>query len=196
MATPLSFSAHAAEPIPASISSSASEWNLVLPTEEKPQIKMTGRSVSYASPTSIAQPKKKKDSALCQGLVYLYSEQERPDLSEVLVLTAASPSQPDAPVLGAKFNIYKAKFPFEFTMAEPNRLKGHESDAIGGDWIVTARSCPSDGTLPCSDQESTFVARGVSKVLVGTGEEGGLLKEGESVRTPASLALRRNGAVN
>ena len=195
MTTPLSLSAHAAVDSTSSPAGDLSQ-SLVQPTDQKPQITLSGRQVSYGSSTtpssSISQP---KVDSLCQGMVYLFSEQDRPDPSEVLVLTAASPSQPNVPILGAKFNVYKAKFPFQFTMAEPNRLKGHDTDTLSGDFIVTARTCPSDGTLPCADSQSTFVARGISKVLVGMDGEGGLLKEGQSIRTPASLALRRNGGM-
>ena len=154
-----------------------------------------------------------KTSILCQGMVYLSSEQDRPDPSNVLILTAASPSQPNVPILGAKYNVYQAKFPFQFTMGRANILNNAREDEEESnnngvniqeeDWIVTARTCPSEVSLPCPQDQSMFVARGISKVLKGSsssssgagagGNNGGSwLQEGQSIRTPASLRLVRS----
>ena len=147
-------------------------------------------------------------SPIVQGLAYLVDGGEiRPSPADTLVITAAAASRPDAILAGAQFPIARARFPLQFNMYDenvvlPTQLQSDSSSkpsSRGGrrgevwyqatqdeDVIVTARVCPEDAViLPCADSESSFRAKGLCKLLRGLPG----MKEGQVVRTPASLAL-------
>eukprot|EP00558_Chaetoceros_sp_UNC1202_P003293 CAMPEP_0197242848 /NCGR_PEP_ID=MMETSP1429-20130617/8472_1 /TAXON_ID=49237 /ORGANISM="Chaetoceros sp., Strain UNC1202" /LENGTH=258 /DNA_ID=CAMNT_0042702949 /DNA_START=20 /DNA_END=796 /DNA_ORIENTATION=+ len=133
---------------------------------------------------------------------------ERPDPTDVIVLTLASSSQPGTVLAGAKIPMYKTRMPFNFQFYPANILKGREGayeeavkgstaginknngdgkDVASGDFIVTARVCPENSkAFPCTAEESTYEARGVSKFLQVPG-----MHEGDVVRTAAALPLQR-----
>uniref|UniRef100_A0A7S2EJJ7 Uncharacterized protein n=1 Tax=Trieres chinensis TaxID=1514140 RepID=A0A7S2EJJ7_TRICV len=169
------------------------------PTEEKPQITMAGSGrgsniIPQRGISALSLNQKNERSPIAVGLVYLANEQNRPSYSDTLVITAATDSEPGTPLAGAKFSIAKAKFPFQFSMYDDNilqdvpggRPQGWYRATIDQDIIITARVCPEDSPkLPCAENESIFNARGICKLIRGLPG----MKEGQVVRTPASLAL-------
>lgn len=191
--------------------SSVTELGLKPATEDKPQITLKGRD-AYGQPSQQTMaPKRNARKPILQGLVY-FPEQAPTDpaakipsgpqlkqaldyYSDVLVLTAVSATQPDGPILaGAKFPVSSVRFPFSFQMFKENLLTSRpgvlgawEGVSDAGDVILRADICPSDASsFPCDDKESKKHAAGVAKLI--TNLPG--LKEGESVRAPASLALQ------
>lgn len=190
-------------------SKSITELGLKPPTEDKPQITLNGRA---QEPTQQSMPNKANARVpILQGLVYFPErapadpnakmpsgpqvKQQLDYYSDILVLTAVSAAQPDGPVLaGAKFPVSAVRFPFSFQMFKENLLTSRPgvqeawvSVAKTGDVIIRASICPSDArAFPCDDSESKKDAEGVAKLI--TNLPG--LKDGESVRAPASLALQ------
>lgn len=189
--------------------------SLVSPTDEKPQITMQGSNVAQSSSKSTATGNTKYP--IMEGMVYLLNDRNvRPDLNDNIILTLSSTSNPDNILAGAKYKVYKAKFPFNFKMYDGNILKGKEEewkqlytqnsmsrngierndktiiDRSGGsgDFLVTARICPEDITvLPCKEEESTYFAKGVSKLLQLENLPGA--KKGDIIRTAVSLPLQQ-----
>ena len=181
--------------------STITDFGLKPPTEDKPQITLGDRSVSNESV---------KRKPIIQGLVFFPEiapsdpnakvqpgQQEKQALdyySDVLVLTAVSATQPDLVLAGAKFPVSAVRFPFSFEMYKENLLtskSGVQSawDSLEktGDVIVKAVICPSDAsTLPCDVNETKKSAQGFAKLI--TNLPG--LKEGETIRAPASLGLQ------
>ena len=189
--------------------------SLVSPTDDKPQITMQGSSVAPSPSTSSTTSVRRGDitktkSPIMEGMVYLLkNSSERPDLNDNIILTLSSTSNPDNILAGAKYKVYKAKFPFNFKMYDENVLKGKEEEwkqlvmgssngntivggsGGGGDFLVTARICPEEITvLPCKEEESTYFARGVSKLLKIENLPGA--NEGDIIRTAVSLPLQKN----
>jgi len=153
-----------------------------------------------------------KNEPLIQGMVYLLNQNDRPDFSDTIVLTVASTSNPDVPIAGAKYSVSKARFPFQFRLYRANILlddQRMERNIENQDLMVTARICPTIATptptqdtkaakvrntknapasrIPCEVDESTFLAKGISKVV---GNLPGMT-EGTVFRTAASLPLER-----
>lgn len=165
------------------------------PTEERPQIKPPTSSMVPMSP--------KAKQPILEGMVYMADEYkyDRPDPSEIIVLTVSSASQPDDILAGAKYPVYKARMPFNFQMYDANILKNKMGQfrmvqERGEDFIVSATVCPGEddgggggvaGRLPCDAGVSSYQGRGVGKLLQVPG-----MQEGEMIRTPASLALEKN----
>jgi hypothetical protein len=152
--------------------------------------------------TDITSNKKNTRIPIVEGMVYLQNNNERPSLNDYIVITVSSPSsmndnQDDIQILaGAKYQVYKAKFPFNFKMYNENLLKGKEQEWMNlnnnnnndNTLIVAARVCPEESQkLPCTEDESIFVAKGVSKLLMIGNLPGG--DEGQTIRTPVSLQL-------
>lgn len=159
-----------------------------------------------------------KNEPFLQGMVYLLNQNDRPDYSETIVLTVASAANPDLTIAGAKYSVSKARFPFQFRMYPANILDQQlmDRDINDDDLVVMARICPTmnesstatsrvddlkgvevksavkkkkTSRIPCELDESTFLAKGISKVvknLPGT-------TEGTVLRTAASLPLERRG---
>ena len=154
------------------------------PTDERPQIKPPTQL--QAPVTQTAKGKK----PIVEGMVYMMEKYERPDPSDVIVLTVVSKSQPDEILAGAKYPVFKARLPFNFQLYEANILKGKNDlfkNSADGDLIVTATVCPQEAaTLPCSNKESLYDAKGISKLLQIPG-----MQEGDLVRTPAALPLQQ-----
>ena len=181
---------------------SITDLGLKPPTEDKPQITLGDRS-------SVSNESVKR-KPIIQGLVFFPEiapsdptakvppgQQEKQALdyySDVLVLTAASATQPDLVLAGAKFPVSAVRFPFSFEMYNENLLTSRSGvqnawDSVEktGDIIVKAIICPSDAsTLPCDINETKKSAQGVAKLI--TNLPG--LKEGETIRAPASLGLQ------
>jgi hypothetical protein len=184
--------------------------SLVPASDDRPQIKLPENSIN-SNPSLTTQPpplssnsiyttpttanKNNDKSPIMEGMVYLLNNNIRPELNDNIILTISSTSNPDTVLAGAKYNVYKAKYPFNFRMFDANIIKGKEEiwreidrDG-GGDYIVTARVCPEESrSLPCSDEESTFYARSVSKLLKLDNLPGA--NEGDIVRTAVSLPLK------
>lgn len=167
---------------------------LSAPTPETPQIMFSGNRPNQgpsvrpmAGPRVL--PQKGGKSPILQGLIYIDRPNSRPSFADTLVLTAGTVEQPDEVLAGAKFAITQARFPMQFSMYQENIIRGKEemwSKAKEGDIFVSARVCPEDAKLPCSDKESTYRARGVSKLirnLPGMDDE-------TIVRTAISLPLK------
>eukprot|EP00551_Chaetoceros_affinis_P005539 CAMPEP_0203670002 /NCGR_PEP_ID=MMETSP0090-20130426/6209_1 /ASSEMBLY_ACC=CAM_ASM_001088 /TAXON_ID=426623 /ORGANISM="Chaetoceros affinis, Strain CCMP159" /LENGTH=233 /DNA_ID=CAMNT_0050534777 /DNA_START=446 /DNA_END=1148 /DNA_ORIENTATION=+ len=174
--------------------------SLVPPTEDTPQITLPSiRSGKNDSPPLLSNKQQQKNkSPILQGMVYLLNNNNRPEFDDYIVLTISSTSNPDNILAGAKYSVYKAKFPFNFVMYDSNILKGKEeewkdfidgiSDESSGnaDYIVTARVCPEDSAkLPCSEEESTFYATSISKLLNIDNLPGA--NKGDIIRTAVSL---------
>ena len=110
----------------------------------------------------------------------------RPDYLDVLVLTVGTKIDPV--MAGAKYPIAKARFPFQFSLYSANILPTKQSLWLDisddDDLLVTARVCPDNSpTFPCTDQQSTFLTKGISKLIrdfPGTTEP---------IRTPVALPL-------
>jgi len=182
--------------------STITDLGLKPPTEDKPQITLGDRS-------SVSNESVKR-KPIIQGLVFFPEiapsdptakvppgQQEKQALdyySDVLVLTAVSATQPDLVLAGAKFPVSAVRFPFSFEMYNENLLTSRSGvqnawDSVEktGDIIVKAVICPSDAsTLPCDASETKKSAQGVAKLI--TNLPG--LKEGETIRAPASLGLQ------
>ncbi len=163
--------------------------SLSRPTDEMPQIK---------PPTSAMDSNSKVKQPILEGMVYMADEfkNDRPDPSEIIILTVSSVSEPNEILAGAKYPVYKARMPFNFKMYDANILKNKMGqfrtiEARGEDFIVVARVCPGDDNTSaapvCDARESTYQGKGVGKLLQVPG-----MQEGEIIRTPASLALEKN----
>jgi len=213
--------------------------SLSLPTEDRPQIKLPDESTTTTNNNNLG-PNQSNNNNLgqtglglgnnnfntmmqnknnnneqpqpfVQGMVYLLNPNDRPDLSDTIVLTVASTSNPDNIIAGAKYDVSKARFPFQFRLGNANMLVDPQllSQSNGNidqqDFMVTVQICSSDKipnakpkqptkgtpprTIPCNSDESTFTAKGISKVV---GNLPGMA-EGTVFRTAASLPLERVG---
>ena len=155
------------------------------PTLDQPQIKIPGGSEISSSSEQTRDP-------IIQGLIFLRDqENNRPDFSDSLVITVTTESNSE-PIAGAKIPIAKMKFPTQFNLYKENILSNRRDDwelAVSSyeDFIITAQVCPdmSEGKLPCSEEKSQFLARGVSKAIKNLPG----MKDGEVVRTAASIGL-------
>lgn len=164
-------------------------------TEYQPQIKFSGNRPNQG-PTprgsqalQVLPQKAGGASPILQGLIYVDRSDSRPSFADTLVITAGSSERPDDVLAGAKIPVTMARFPMQFSMYQANIAKGKEdlwSKAMDGDIIVTARVCPEASTLPCKDAESTYKAKGISKVIRNLPG----MDEGTLVRTAISLPLK------
>jgi len=131
---------------------------------------------------------------ILQGLIYFKDdEQNRPSPADTLVITAVTSSSSDSLIAGAKIPLAQTRFPMQFSMYLENLLGDSRRQWNEGsmlreeDLIVTAAVCPEDSAkLPCREEESTFRARGIAKVIRGLPG----MKEGDSFRSAAALELR------
>jgi len=198
------------------------QQSLSNPTDDRPQIKLppdstngntnTNSNNNFNSNIQMQTANNKNNEPLIQGMVYLLNQNDRPDFSDTIVLTVASPANPDVPIAGAKYSVAKARFPFQFRLYRANILDGAfvEGTMEGQDLMVMARICPTIDTdntaiqetkvskgrnaknapasrIPCEVDESIFLAKGISKVV---GNLPGMT-EGSVFRTAASLPLER-----
>mmetsp|Transcript_28276 Transcript_28276/g.39805 ORF Transcript_28276/g.39805 Transcript_28276/m.39805 type:complete len:240 (-) Transcript_28276:1270-1989(-) len=153
------------------------------PTEDTPQIKLTQNFQSSADDG----PK-----PIVQGLVYLVrpNSEIRPYSTDTLVLTAGSLTTPDDVLAGAKIPVSRLRFPTSFRMYKENILSGKTSQWYdleeSGEILVKAKICPDGIPLPCSDDESTLKAQGVSKKVRNLPG----LPDGTNFRAAASLPLQ------
>lgn len=168
---------------------------LSAPTPETPQIKFSGNRPNQGRSTRTfggsAQVLRQTagKSPILQGLIYIDRPNSRPNFSDTLVLTAGTVDRPDEVLAGAKVAITQARFPMQFSMYKENIIRGKEdmwSKAMDGDILVTARVCPEEAKLPCSDEESTYKARGVSKLIRNLPG----MDKGTIVRSAISLPLK------
>lgn len=164
-------------------------------TEYQPQIKFSGNRPNQGPSARGSQalqvlPQKGGESPiLLQGLVYVDRPDSRPSFADTLVITAGSAERPDEILAGAKIPVTMARFPMQFSMYQANIARGKEelwSKAMDGDIIVTARVCPEASVLPCNDAESTYKAKGISKIIRNLPG----MDEGTTVRTAISLPLK------
>lgn len=207
------------------LDSKAWRESLTPPTDEKPQIKppsdvkfssqsKASENVNASGPnlSSVLKGTQSKNGdgngriSIIEGMVYMKDQNQRPDPSDIIVLTVSSPSQPDVILAGAKYPVYKARIPFNFRFFDQNIIKGKESIFVEAakdeDFFVMATVCRDpnwiDGEvrssneikelkLPCSREEQMFEAKGISKLLKVPGldnEDGDVF-----VRAPAALPL-------
>lgn len=163
-------------------------------TEYQPQIKFSGNRPNQGPTPRGSQalqvlPQKVGASPILQGLIYVDRPDSRPSFADTLIITAGSSERPDDVLAGAKIPVTMARFPMQFSMYEANIARGKEglwTRAMDGDIIVTARVCPETSTLPCNDAESTYKAKGISKVIRNLPG----MDEGTLVRTAISLPLK------
>jgi len=207
------------------LDSKAWRESLTPPTDEKPQIKppsdmqfssqIRDSENSKAAGPNLSSVLKGVQSRngegngripIIEGMVYMKDQNQRPDPSDIIVLTVSSPSQPDIILAGAKYPVYKARIPFNFRFYNQNIIKGKESTFVeaakGEDFFISAAVCRdpnwNDGEirslndlkapkLPCSKEERTFEAKGISKLLKVPGMD----NENDDlfVRAPAALPL-------
>lgn len=160
---------------------------LTPPTSQRPQIKPPAQLQSLSgSKTSNGK------SPIVQGLVYMVDAKDRPDPSDVIVLTVSSVSAPDEIVAGAKYPVYKARIPFNFQLYQANIIKGKEEDLYKRqlekeDLLVEASVCPQEAVkLPCKSEERLYEAKGISKMIQVPG-----MAEPTLFRAPASLPLEK-----
>mmetsp|Transcript_7413 Transcript_7413/g.11235 ORF Transcript_7413/g.11235 Transcript_7413/m.11235 type:complete len:239 (+) Transcript_7413:131-847(+) len=157
--------------------------SLQLPTEDTPQIRLPQNF--QPSPDDGPQP-------IVQGLVYLVrpNSEIRPYSTDTLVLTAGSLTAPDEVLAGAKIPVSRLRFPTSFRMYKENILSGKTSQwsdlEESGEILVKAKICPEGVPLPCSDDESTLKAQGVSKMVRNLPG----LTDGTNFRAAASLPLQ------
>ena len=164
-------------------------------TEYQPQIKFSGNRPNQG-PTprgsqalQVLPQKSGGASPILQGLIYVDRSDSRPSFADTLVITAGSSERPDDILAGAKIPVTMARFPMQFSMYQANIARGKEdlwSKAMDGDIIVTARVCPEASALPCNDAESTYKAKGISKVIRNLPG----MDEDTLVRTAISLPLK------
>jgi len=175
--------------------------SLAPPSEATPQIKLPMNSVGAATSASSSSSSsgagftKKIKSPILQGMVYMLNEQERPDLTDKIVITISSTANPTDILAGAKYDVYKARFPFQFKLYDANVVKGKEETfrnlSNQGDYLVSVKICPEDAKkLPCEENESAFSAKGISKLLQLQNLPGA--NPGDVIRTAASLPLEKN----
>jgi len=172
------------------------ENGLSQPTDERPQIKpptqLQAPPGGSMSNTQIAKGmgKGKARAPIVEGMVYMMEKYERPDPSDIIVLTVTSRSQPDEILAGAKYPVYRARLPFNFQLYEANILKGkYDSyqNSADGDLMVEATVCPQEAaSFPCSKTENLYEAKSISKMLQIPG-----MQDGDLVRTPAALPLKQ-----
>jgi hypothetical protein len=160
-------------------------------TEYQPQIKFSGnrpnQGPSARGPQTLQVLPQK--GPILQGLVYVDRPDSRPSFADTLVITAGSAERPDEILAGAKIPVPMARFPMQFSMYQANIARGKEelwSKAMDGDIIVTARVCPEASALPCNDAESTYKAKGISKIIRNLPG----MEDGTTVRTAISLPLK------
>jgi hypothetical protein len=159
---------------------------LTPPTSQRPQIK---------PPAQLQSPSGSKTSngksPIVQGLVYMVDAKDRPDPSDVIVLTVSSVSAPDEIMAGAKYPVYKARIPFNFQFYQANIIKGKEDvykqQLEREDLLVEASVCPQEAAkLPCKSEERLYEAKGISKMIQVPG-----MAEPTLFRVPASLPLEK-----
>ena len=162
------------------------ENGLSQPTDERPQIKPPTQLQAPVTQTA----KSKARKPIVEGMVYMMEKYERPDPSDMIVLTVTSKSQPDEVLAGAKYPVYKARLPFNFQLYEANIVKGkYDSfqNSADGDLTIVATVCPQEAaSFPCSNKESLYEAKSISKILQIPG-----MQEGDLFRTPAALPLKQ-----
>ena len=144
-----------------------------------------------------------KDPIL-QGLVYFLDgpntpiEQTSP--SDTLVLLARRTEDEAVWIAGAKIQISKVRFPMMFALYKENLLipssTWDRQVSSNEDVYIDARICPaatttnvqkrSHGVSPCTEEQSTFHAHGIAKLI--TQLPG--LPPGETVRAAATLQLQ------
>ena len=182
------------EPAIADVTATDVSAGLSAATEYQPQIKFSGnrpnQGPSARGPQALqVLPQKGGESPILQGLVYVDRSNSRPSFADTLVITAGSAERPDEILAGAKIPVTMARFPMQFSMYQANIARGKEelwSKAMDGDIIVTARVCPEASVLPCNDAESTYKAKGISKIIRNLPG----MDEGTTVRTAISLPLK------
>lgn len=154
------------------------------PTDVQPQIMLPKGADILQRPPDGRSP-------IIQGLVYLKDpESSRPDFSDNLVITVTSSSSQQT-LAGAKIPVTKVRFPSQFNLYKENILPAKVQEwestiASKDDIFVNAKICPESSiSKVCSDGESTFQARGISKVVKNLPG----MRDGDIVRTAASLGL-------
>ena len=182
-------------PAIADVTATDASAGLSAATEYQPQIKFSGNRPNQGPSARGSQalqvlPQKGGESPiLLQGLVYVDRPDSRPSFADTLVITAGSAERPDEILAGAKIPVTMARFPMQFSMYQANIARGKEelwSKAMDRDIIVTARVCPEASVLPYNDAESTYKAKGISKIIRNLPG----MDEGTTVRTAISLPLK------
>ena len=205
MSSSSSSSSTTSSSITPSINLDSLQQSLVQPTPEKPQI-IIRDNLDGGKSSSYTMSKKNTRIPIVQGIVYLQNNNDRPLLNDYIVITVSSSSSSSSTtnnvqniLAGAKYQVYKAKFPFNFKMYNENILKGKEQEwniltsnnnnDSSNILIVTAKVCPETSLqLPCTDEDITFIAQGISKLLMIGNLPGG--EDGQIIRTPVSLQLK------
>ena len=197
--------------------------SLVKPSDDKPQIKIneqqqlspqlqkqqlipqTQTQTILSKTTTSSSLKSKTKTPIMEGMIYLLDDKNtRPNLNDYIVITISSTKDPNQRILaGAKYNVYKAKFPFNFRLYRENIIQGGSTSASTSndssnameqifnqdDLVVTARICPEESTkLPCTQDQSTYFAKSISKLLQIENLPGA--NQGDVIRTAVSLPLK------
>lgn len=157
--------------------------SLTPPSDEKPQIIPPDRSNMQLNQSA---------SPVMEGMVYLLDPNDRPDTSDMIVITLTTLDDQRNVLAGAKYPVSRARIPFNFQFKDANVIKGKEDlfrSSLDKDLLIQASICPETASsIPCLEEESTFVAKGVSKLVKIPG-----MKDNEQVivRTAAALPLSR-----
>lgn len=157
--------------------------SLTPPSDERPQIIAPGRNNLQL----------KESASIIEGMVYLFDTNDRPDTSDVIIITLTTLDDQKNVLAGAKYPVSRARIPFNFQLKDANIIKGKEDlfrSSMDKDLLVQAKVCPEiASSFPCSEEESTFIAKGVSKLVKIPG-----MRDNEQVivRTAAALPLSQN----
>lgn len=159
------------------------QWmqSLTPPTDERPQIIPPTRNNLQL-----------QASPVMEGMVYLLDKNDRPETNDLIVITMTTIDDPNTVLAGAKYPVSRARIPFNFQLKDANVIKGKEDlfrASLEKDLLIQANICPeAASSIPCTKEESTFIAKGISKLVKIPG-----MKENEQVivRTAAALPLSR-----
>lgn len=148
---------------------------LAAPTQDRPQIQL---------PMNLQQ--RDKDSPILEALLYLGDPQVRPGPLDTIVITVRD-AESGVPLAGAKLPVSKARFPVQLRLYKQNVLvQPPEAWDRAQDVTVRAVVCPCGTVIPCSENDITMRAEGISKLVRNLP---GLPEKGVGVRAGAALRL-------
>lgn len=149
---------------------------LAAPTQDRPQIQL---------PMNLQQQQQDKDSPILEALLYLGDPQVRPGPLDTIVISVCD-AESGMPLAGAKLPVYKARFPVQLRLYKQNVLVQPEAWDRAQDVTVRAVVCPDGTVIPCSENDITMRAEGISKLVRNLPG----LPEGMGVRAGAALRLQ------
>jgi hypothetical protein len=137
---------------------------------------------------NLQEQQRDKDSPILEALLYLGDPQVRPGPLDTIVITVRD-AESGVPLAGAKLPVSKARFPVQLRLYKQNVLvQPPEEEAWDRAQDVTVRAvvCPYGTVIPCSENDITMRAEGISKLVRNLP---GLPEKGVGVRAGAALRL-------